>query len=713
MSWKNLSMIKKLGFGFGLILLMLITISYLGWFGLRTLLGEAVDQTALASVNALMLQKEIDHLNWRDKVTEVMIESRVNELNVKTDHKTCSLGKWLYGPDRKQAEALLPSLVPVLKQLELPHQQMHESAIEIQQQLAKHQGERDRYFAEVREIFVNKTLPSLAGVKKGLNDASEIVEGANERKLEEMQSHASWLRMLVIGVSVVALGFGIFMSFIISRSITGVVKKALGFAEKIAAGDMRDNLDIDQKDELGVLSSSLNLIAENLSKLIGQVNSRVMNLATASSELSSVSMQMANGAEEASGRANSVAAASEEMSVNMNSVAAASEQASTNVNIVATASEEVSASTDAVAQKTVEARQITNDAVALAGSSSEKVDALGAAADEISKVTQAITEISDQTNLLALNATIEAARAGEAGKGFAVVANEIKELAKQTAEATGEIRSSIESIQSSTAETVNEIREITDVINKVDAIVADIAISVEEQSATTTEISNNITQAAQGISEVNENVAQISTVSTEIAADISDVSRVAVDLTTQGNGVKDHASELSDIAAQLRDLSMQFQVKAQDSLDTANVSSTDGPVGDLMTWGPGLELGLKEIDKQHKKLVDMINNLHRAMKTGKGDMAIMSILSGLTDYTVTHFEYEESLFEEHGYPDSDAHKGHHAKLVAQIQDIQRDLKEGKDKISMDLMSFLMSWLTDHIRGVDKKYVPHLKQHGVS
>jgi len=85
-------------------------------------------------------------------------------------------------------------------------------------------------------------------------------------------------------------------------------------------------------------------------------------------------------------------------------------------------------------------RENTSKAVRQSQSATGRVDELGVAATEISKVTEVITEISEQTNLLALNATIEAARAGEAGKGFAVVANEIKELAKQTAEATLDIR---------------------------------------------------------------------------------------------------------------------------------------------------------------------------------------------------------------------------------------------------------------------------------
>ena len=121
---------------------------------------------------------------------------------------------------------------------------------------------------------------------------------------------------------------------------------------------------------------------------------------------------------------------------------AATEQAATNIALVATATDEMTSTINEIVKSTEKAQEITKSAVREAGSASEKVDELGRAAVEIGKVTEAITEISEQTNLLALNATIEAARAGEAGKGFAVVANEIKELAKQTAGATGDLRNS-------------------------------------------------------------------------------------------------------------------------------------------------------------------------------------------------------------------------------------------------------------------------------
>lgn len=312
-------------------------------------------------------------------------------------------------------------------------------------------------------------------------------------------------------------------------------------------------------DEITSIGSAMTDMSSNLQNVIQQIHQQAEALLSSSQSLSNISNDLSGGTAEATEQASGVAAATEEMSSNMNSVAAASEQASTNVSLVSSAIEEILASVEEEAKQTDKAQEITRHAVSLAASSSEKVDALGSAATEITKVTEVITEISEQTNLLALNATIEAARAGEAGKGFAVVANEIKELAKQTSDATGEIKSKIASIQTSTNETVGEIRQISTVIAEVDNIVSEIALAVQEQSATSGEISQNVVQAAEGIAEVNENVSQTSAVSAEIAQNISETSHIVSTLAGSGNEINETADNLANQVSVLKELTSQFK----------------------------------------------------------------------------------------------------------------------------------------------------------
>ncbi|HYW78895.1 MAG TPA: methyl-accepting chemotaxis protein, partial [Thermoguttaceae bacterium] len=185
---------------------------------------------------------------------------------------------------------------------------------------------------------------------------------------------------------------------------------------------------------------------------------------------------------------------------------------------------------------------------------------LGTAADEIGKVIETIQDIAEQTNLLALNATIEAARAGDAGKGFAVVASEVKELAKQTADATEDIRVRIEGIQSSTGEAVVSIGQISDVIHQVNDVSKTIASAVEEQSITTREIAQNVTQTSDAATSVSAGVAQSASASQEITQNIAGVDQGARQ-TAQGASKTQNASqELAGLAEQLQTLVGQFKV---------------------------------------------------------------------------------------------------------------------------------------------------------
>ena len=348
--------------------------------------------------------------------------------------------------------------------------------------------------------------------------------------------------------------------FIVEYLINRPIRNMIEVFKKAGSGDLKDRVVVKKDDEIAELGRGFNEFLDKIQQMLKEIANSSKNLASSSNDLFSISQKMSSSAEETSEKSNMVATAAEEMTSNMTSVAASMEQASNNVSIVATAAEEMISVINEIGQNTDRARSITAEAVSEAKSASDKVDALGSAAHKIGKVTETITEISEQTNLLALNATIEAARAGEAGKGFAVVANEIKELARQTAEATGEIKDRVTGIQDSTEGTVSQIGQITKVVNDINEIVSTIATAVEEQSVTTKEIAGNVVQASKGITEVTENVAQSSTVAGEIARNIADVSQSSNEISNSSSQVNLSAEELSRMAEQLKGKVTYFKV---------------------------------------------------------------------------------------------------------------------------------------------------------
>jgi methyl-accepting chemotaxis protein len=395
------------------------------------------------------------------------------------------------------------------------------------------------------------------GWKEGeLHGAFEIISSLEEANKAMNRARLHVVFSVIATLTLVAA----ICIYLIQSGIVRPLQDVNHFIDKIASGDLSGKLEVRSNDEIGNMVTQLSGMTAKLNGMIKNISQAGDTLFTSAGELGASADEVSAAAGGTASRTISVAAAAEEMSANMSTVAAATEQAATNIALVSTATEEMTSTINGIVKSTEKAQEITKAAVREAGSASEKVDELGRAAIEIGKVTEAITEISEQTNLLALNATIEAARAGEAGKGFAVVANEIKELSKQTASATGEIKIRIDSIQESTEATVKQIQQITQVIDEVNTIVSSIVTAVDEQSATTNEIAENISQASIGIQEVTENVAQVSTVSSSVAQDVAEVSQSAAAISQGSAQMKTNADELTNMAKQLKDLVQHFKV---------------------------------------------------------------------------------------------------------------------------------------------------------
>ena len=357
------------------------------------------------------------------------------------------------------------------------------------------------------------------------------------------------------------IAFGIF--FFITRSITRPIQDCVGLTGLLAQGDFSQEvpeLFRQRKDELGDLARAFHVMVGNTRNLLRDVSGGVQTLAFSATQLSTASGRTASSVKSMSEKASTVAAAAEEASANTTSVAASMDQAATNLASVASATEEMSATVGEIASNSEKARAISEQATAQAQTVSALMQQLGRAAQEIGKVTETITDISSQTNLLALNATIEAARAGAAGKGFAVVANEIKELARQTAKATEDIKAKIAGVQTSAGSAITDIEKISDVIKEVGAIVASIAASIEEQAVVTKDVAGNIAQASAGVRDSNERIAQTATVSKSIARDMTGVNDAVSDIRQGGEQVEASAAELSQLAEQLKATAGQFKV---------------------------------------------------------------------------------------------------------------------------------------------------------
>lgn len=479
-------------------------------------------------------------------------------------------------------------------------------------------AQRAALYREYREA-VNRMIPlsdamGATLVKLTDNNNTNTTRMAAEQVTQAILMERAIFTCMVIGV-LAAITLGVLLSRSISRPLVSVV----GHLETMSKGDYTveiETIHVERGDEIGSVAKAVATLSASMRKMVGDLTVNANTVASSATELSAVSVQTAQSvqalsaktataavaAAESSANALSVAAAmgqattnltsvasaTEEMSANTTDVAASMEQASANLSSVASATEEMSATIGEIAANSERARSISQQAGEQAASVSALMQQLGDAAQEIGQVTETITDISSQTNLLALNATIEAARAGAAGKGFAVVANEIKELAKQTAAATEDIKTKIGGVQASAGNAISDIEKITAVVAEVGHIVASIATAIEEQAAVTRDVAGNIAQASFGVQEANERVNQTATVTRDVAdniaqasagvreanervnqtaagaksmaQDIAGVDTAAAEIRAGGEQVQASAAELSQLAEQLKSLVGQFRV---------------------------------------------------------------------------------------------------------------------------------------------------------
>jgi len=325
-------------------------------------------------------------------------------------------------------------------------------------------------------------------------------------QLDRRDIESAQARSLQLISTLLALLVGVLAAVIITRQITRPLRETLAVVERIASGDLTENLRVTRRDELGVLQQGIARMGVTLRELIGGIRDGVTQIASAAEELSAVTEETSAGVNSQKVETDQVATAMHEMTATVQEVARNAEEAS---QAAAAADGEARQGDKVVAQAIEQIERLASEVVR----STDAMTVLQQESDKIGSVMDVIKAVAEQTNLLALNAAIEAARAGEAGRGFAVVADEVRALAQRTQKSTEEIEELVAGLQNGTqqvATVMNNSRSLTDssveltrkagaslesitrTVSNIQSMNQQIAAAAEQQSAVAEEISRSI-----------------------------------------------------------------------------------------------------------------------------------------------------------------------------------------------------------------------------
>ncbi|WP_179528091.1 methyl-accepting chemotaxis protein [Ectopseudomonas composti] len=504
---------------------------------MRTAAGETRDQFEVIELDMYDAVRELrlqgDRLRGSDPLTlaetasglsKRMLDLRGQESLYIIDSSPEALEEWEY---------ISEDLQTVARSLTVWLNDDQKAAIETALQALTLYQRSFLYYQQLRE-------QNQATEKAMIERARSVVDLAESAQASaETQMLADTQRALVmLGImGLAAVVLGLCASLVITRLIVAPLRQTVTFAQRIAAGDLSQDIPQERRDEVGQLLAAMQDMTVSLRNLVGRIGGGVGQIAAAAEQLSAITAQTSAGVQTQKLETEQTATAMHQMAATVQEVAQNAEQAS----LAARDADLEAQQGNRVVQQAVDqidslASEVEQSAKAIADLNQESA--------RIGSVLEVIRNVAEQTNLLALNAAIEAARAGEQGRGFAVVADEVRALAKRAQESTEEIESLIAGLQRMakgavqqmdssrdlTRRTVelageagNALGRITQAVSTIEQMNQQIAAAAEEQSAVAEAINESVTR----VRDIGE---QSATASEQTAASSAELARLGVEL---------------------------------------------------------------------------------------------------------------------------------------------------------------------------------------
>jgi methyl-accepting chemotaxis protein len=542
MNLKNIRIGRRLGIGFGLLVVMMVALVIAGTAATR-IMNAKLNQ--IVKVNNAKVEAAQNFWTGTKTASALMLGSMATKDEALRDQSTQALAatraeymSWLEKLEKIEDTAKGKEIVQGIRDGMAAAKKNGSKSMDLMKE-----GKADEAASIFLKGFINNMQDTANdGVAKLIAYQKEDVT----RRYAEAETayHRTMAFLIIMGALIVAVA--LVTTYVLTRGIVEPIKKSIEVAKMLEAGKLDMEIVVDRKDELGEHADAMRSIVAKWREVIGSITNASDNVASASTELSAGAEQMSKGAGQQAERSHQVATASQEMSQTVLDVAnSASSIASTATGAAAGAKEGGKIVQEAVKE--------VKEIAATVEESSGHITTLAELSQRIGEIIGIINEIADQTNLLALNAAIEAARAGEHGRGFAVVADEVRKLAERTTGATSEVSGIIKEIQNKVGSAVSSIEKVSAKVDRGVELSSSAGVELTSIVGSVEDLQSMVQQIASAIEEM-------SATSDQISQDIESISGISNETALSSEHVASSSAELSRLGTSLQAIARQFRL---------------------------------------------------------------------------------------------------------------------------------------------------------